>query len=117
MTSTTEHTKYSDGIRLSHILSCIHKIDEHIKEQTFDSFMSNKILHIAISKWIEVIGEAAKNISGALRSKYAEIPWQQMINLRNHILYEYYEVDYLVVWHTALSINNVKQKIEAINLN
>jgi hypothetical protein len=42
---------------------------------------------------IEIIGEAANNVSDSRQAKYNKIPWRQIIGMRNRIIYAYFEVD------------------------
>ena len=52
----------------------------------------------AVIRNLEVIGEAARNVSDEVRSRYSEIPWRNMIGLRNILIHEYFGVDESIVW-------------------
>jgi uncharacterized protein with HEPN domain len=47
---------------------------------------------------LEVIGEAARFISEDIRQRHPEVPWPQMIALRNRLIHGYFVVDYEIVW-------------------
>lgn len=59
--------KLGDKIRLEHILDSISEIKAAITNQTKENFLKNHVLRIAVVKWIEIIGEAANNISDETR--------------------------------------------------
>jgi uncharacterized protein with HEPN domain len=47
---------------------------------------------------LEVIGEAANNVSGDFQKKFPEIPWRQIGATRNRLIHGYFDVDLDVVW-------------------
>ena len=50
---------------------------------------------------LEIIGEAANSIPATFRKKYPEIPWKQMIAMRNRLIHAYFDVDHDIVWITT----------------
>ncbi len=55
----------------------------------------------AIMLQIEIIGEAARNISDEFQEQHTEIPWSEMIGMRNKIVHDYFEIDVSKIWDTA----------------
>lgn len=62
------------------------------------SFLSDSKTQDAVIRNLEVIGEAAKNISPAFRAKQAAIPWKSMAGMRDKMIHEYFGVDLDIVW-------------------
>ncbi len=60
-----------------------------------------KLLQDGVIRQLEIIGEAARHISGELRAKYANVPWQDIIGMRNKLIHDYLGVDIELVWITA----------------
>jgi uncharacterized protein with HEPN domain len=56
--------------------------------------------HDAVVRQIEIIGEAARNVSAEFQEKYPKLPWAKMIGIRNKVIHEYFNVNYSVVWDT-----------------
>ncbi|MGK7880984.1 MAG: HepT-like ribonuclease domain-containing protein [Crocosphaera sp.] len=50
---------------------------------------NDRILSLALVRLIEIIGEAANNISKSNQAKYSKIPWGQMIGMRNRLAINY----------------------------
>jgi len=49
----------------------------------------------------EIIGEAAHNIPPELQKQYAEVPWSQIIGMRNIVIHAYFGIDKLIIWTVA----------------
>lgn len=49
---------------------------------------------------IEIIGEVTKHIPESIRIKYPEIPWKDMVGMRDKVIHEYFGVDFKVLWKT-----------------
>jgi uncharacterized protein with HEPN domain len=47
---------------------------------------------------LEIIGEAARRVPEDVQAKYSELPWQQMIGLRNRLIHGYDQVDMDILW-------------------
>jgi uncharacterized protein with HEPN domain len=58
----------------------------------------------AVIRNLEIIGEAARNVTDEVRNKYPEIPWRNMIGLRNILIHQYFGVDESIVWE-VIKIN------------
>lgn len=55
----------------------------------------------AVTRNIEVIGEAAKHIPSEIRLKHVEIPWKEIIGTRSKVIHEYFGVDEEILWKTV----------------
>ncbi len=49
---------------------------------------------------LEIIGEASAKISKDFRKAHSEIPWREMVGLRNRLIHQYFRIDYGIVWDT-----------------
>ncbi len=56
------------------------------------------MLSLALVRLIEIMGEAANNISLSCQSSYPQIPWREIVRMRNRIVHAYFDVDMDVVW-------------------
>jgi len=56
---------------------------------------------LAVERKLEIIGEAARRVSPGLRAAHPEIPWKDVIGLRNVITHQYDKVDYEVMFRVV----------------
>jgi uncharacterized protein with HEPN domain len=56
------------------------------------------LLNLALVRLLEIVGEAASRISPALCACHPEIPWPQIISLRNRLIHGYDSVDFDIMW-------------------
>ena len=59
------------------------------------------MFQFAVVRAIEIIGEAAARMADATRDAHPEIPWSNMIGMRNRLVHGYFDVDLDVVWKTV----------------
>ena len=75
-------SELGDKIRLQHIIDAINEIQEYLKESNFTIFLENSMMRFACIKQMEIIGEASNHITPALKSKFSEIEWAQIVGMR-----------------------------------
>ena len=61
-------------------------------------FTSDLMRQAAVTRQIEIIGEAAQRISAESRSTIPNIPWDHIIEMRNWLIYEYDNIDITALW-------------------
>jgi uncharacterized protein with HEPN domain len=62
---------------------------------------------------LEVIGEAAKNLSEDITSRFIDIPWKDWIGMRHKLIHGYFGVDLEIVWDTCIKdVPPLKDAIE-----
>jgi uncharacterized protein with HEPN domain len=107
--------KKDDTVYLKHILDAIDLIGSYLKGKSYEDFTDSRMLQDAVIREIEIIGEAAKNLSVKFRNKYSEMPWKQMAGMRDKLIHEYFGVDLGAVWDTATKdIPLLKGKLQEI---
>lgn len=85
---------------LQDIVDSINETEEFTTGLTFDGFVQDRKTINAVIRSVEVIGEAAKNISQSLRDQYSTIPWKKMTGMRDKLIHEYFGVDLEIIWDT-----------------
>lgn len=63
---------------------------------------SDRLLNLALVRLIEMVGEAANRVPPGERAQYPEIPWAQIIGMRNRLIHGYDFVDFDVLWQTVV---------------
>lgn len=59
---------------------------------------SDRMLNLALVRLLEILGEAANRIPPEERSAHPQIPWPQLVGLRNRLIHEYDNVDFDILW-------------------
>ena len=88
-------------------MDAIDKIAKYLDGVDYKEFSDNDMMIDAIAREIEIIGEAASNVSKKFQNKYDEILWSKMIGMRNKIIHDYFDVDIDIIWDTCQ--NNLKE--------
>ncbi len=89
--------------RIDDMLKSIDQIEQVVAQTNFKNFENNFILSNSIIRDLEIIGEAAKKIPDMICNQYSEIPWQDIRDMRNLLIHEYFGVNLNVVWNTAIN--------------
>ncbi len=93
--------KKDDRVYLRHILDAIHRVQEYLAGVSYDQFSQNHLLQDGVVRQLEIIGEAARNLSSSFESAHPELPWNKMIGIRNRLIHAYFEVNLRIVWDTV----------------
>lgn len=90
--------KKGDMVYLSHILESILVLKKLTSKVSKEKFENNTNMQDAAIRRIEIIGEAAKNISPGLKTRYPEINWKGVMGMRDVLIHAYFSVDVALVW-------------------
>ena len=90
--------RLKDKNKLEHIKKAIDTILDRVEGMDYDTFKSDKILYGGIVYYTMIIGEAAYKLSPQFVSAYTEIAWQDIADMRHHLVHGYYQVDSSIVW-------------------
>lgn len=90
--------KKDNIIFIRHILEEIIKIENSTKNLFKEDFRKDEDIQDATARRIEIIGEAAKNVSNEFKNKNRQIPWKNMTDTRNKLIHHYFGVDLNTVW-------------------
>jgi uncharacterized protein with HEPN domain len=89
-----------DLIRMRHMLDAAREAVSFAKNKTRSDLDSDRMLTLSLVKCIEIIGEAASQVTGETRSERLEIPWAVIVATRNRLIHAYFDIDLDRVWDT-----------------
>lgn len=92
-----------DLLRLADMHDQIDFIERAILGKSEADFLSDRELYQAVAFSLQVIGEAANNLSPETRSKAADVPWPKVIALRNRIAHGYFALELTEIWRIAVN--------------
>jgi uncharacterized protein with HEPN domain len=90
-----------DQARLNHMLVSAKDATTFIRGRNQADLENDRMLCSAILRCLEVIGEAASRISRTFQDSHPEVPWAQIIGMRNRLIHAYYDVKLEIVWNTV----------------
>jgi uncharacterized protein with HEPN domain len=61
----------------------------------------DRLLNLALVRLLEVVGEAARRVPVTEQSRHPEIPWTEVIGLRNRLIHGYDQVDFDILWEVV----------------
>ncbi len=97
------------------ILQNMRDAEDFIQGMSYEQFSNDKRTVNAVLRSLEVIGEAAKNVSDDIRAKYPDVPWKEMAGMRDKVIHFYFGVDREVVWVVAKDrIPSIRPLIERV---
>ena len=81
---------------LEHAREAVAMVEGHSRED----LDTDRQLELALTRLIEIIGEAATKTSDRCRENLAAIPWPQIIGMRHRLIHAYDRVDLQILWDT-----------------
>ena len=90
-----------DKGRLEDILHSINNVQQYVTGVSFDTFVADSMRYYAVMKNIEIIGEAANMLTRNFRKEYHDLPWREIVGMRNVLTHGYANVSDIKLWKTA----------------
>jgi len=76
---------------------------------------SDSMLALALTRCLEILGEAASKLSDEVRPQFPGIPFAKMISMRNRLIHAYFDVDLDIVWTTVSEdLPSLQRVLEAV---
>jgi uncharacterized protein with HEPN domain len=79
--------KRSGVLFLKDMLESIERIEEYTRGLTLEGFLIDRRTQDAVLRNLEILGEAARKLPSAIRERYRDTPWAQIISLRNRLIH------------------------------
>ena len=102
-------------IRLLHMRDYARKIVSLTAGKEKSNLEEDEIFCLAMTRLIELIGEAASKYPKEMQKEYPQIPWPKIISMRNRLIHGYDFVDYDILWDAiTLNIPQLLAELERI---
>jgi uncharacterized protein with HEPN domain len=107
----------SERERLLDILEAIERIEKYADEGK-EVFEEDELIQTWIVHHITIIGEACRTLSEEFQARYANIPWADIVGMRNILVHHYFGIDKDAVWSVVeKDLPELKLNIQAILKN
>ncbi|HII39120.1 TPA: DUF86 domain-containing protein [Candidatus Micrarchaeota archaeon] len=101
--------------RLYHVRESIRLIEEYLAGVSKTDFMEDSKLQDAITRRLEIVGEAVNNLPSEITAKHPETNWKKIVGMRIVFAHAYLQVDLKLIWKTCENkLPLLKQQVEKI---
>ena len=90
-----------DEIRLRHMLEAAREALSFARGRARDDLETDRKLLLALVKDIEIVGEAAAQVTESARAQAPDIPWPEIVAMRNRLVHAYCSINLDIVWQTV----------------
>jgi len=87
-----------ERLRILDILDAIDRIASYTEEMSYEAFLADRKTQDAVTRNIEIIGEAARSLPLDFKERHPEVPWNEIVAMRNVIVHQYFGILPDVVW-------------------
>lgn len=91
----------ADIIRLRHMLEAAREAVTAVTNRSREHLARDRFLMHAVVRCIEIVGEAAANVSDSTKERLPQIPWKQIVAMRNHLAHGCFTINLDIVWKTV----------------
>jgi len=90
-----------DEVRVRHLVEAASKAVSYAAGRRRDDLDDDEMLRLALTKLVEIVGEAAKHVSHCLRESHPEVPWSAAARMRDRLVHHYFDINLDVLWSTV----------------
>ena len=102
-------------VYIDDILNAMDQAEIFVAEMSYEQFENDLRTTYAVTRALEIVGEAAKRLPPDFRDLYPDIPWKDMAGMRDRIIHGYDMVDLRIVWDVVKQdIPQIKPLIQQI---
>ena len=87
-----------DYVRFQHMLEASLAAVTHLLEKCTEDLDRDRLLLNGVVRELEILGEAASQVTPTIRAQFPLLPWREMIGLRNRLIHAYFDVNNQTVW-------------------
>lgn len=94
-------SRHDDQVSMRHMLDHARQACEMASGRKRSDLESDRMLQLALTRLVEIVGEATSRVSISTREKHPEIPWPDIVGMRNRLIHGYDVVDLDLLWDTV----------------
>ena len=92
-----------DDVRLRHLIDAAETAVRFTRDRTRSDLDDDEMLVLALTKLVEIVGEAAKQVTADTRAGLPDVPWSAAARMRDRLVHHYFDIDLDVLWSTVQS--------------
>ena len=90
----------NDTIRLRHMLDAARQAVEFTRGRSRADLDRDSMLVLALVKLVEIVGEAASQVSDLGRANVPNLPWAEIVGMRPRLVHAYSDINLDILWQT-----------------
>jgi uncharacterized protein with HEPN domain len=90
-----------DEVRIRHLIDAASTAAEFVEDRDRADLDTDEMLRLALTKLVEIVGEAAKQVSPSGRAEFPDVPWSAAARTRDRLVHHYFDIDLDVLWKTV----------------
>jgi uncharacterized protein with HEPN domain len=90
-----------DSVRLKHMRDAAVQATNFARGRNRTDLNTDQMLVFALVKAIEIVGEAANQITQPTRERYPSIPWADIVGMRHRLIHAYFDINLDILWNTV----------------
>ena len=91
-------SRHEGDLRLRHMLDHAREAVAMARGRTRAELDSDRQLNLSLVRLLEIVGEAAGRVPLEERASHPDIPWPEIVGLRNRLIHGYDSVDFDILW-------------------
>ena len=91
-----------DDARIRHMVDYAELALRSVAGRTRGDLDRDEILTLALTRAVEIIGEAARSVSPAGRARLPDVPWEAIVGMRNRLVHAYIDINVDILWNTVI---------------
>lgn len=95
-------SRHEGDVRLRHMLDHAKEAVTMVRGKTRAELDNDRQLNLALVRLLEIVGEAAGRVPAEDRSRHPNIPWAEIVGLRNRLIHGYDSVDFDILWQIVI---------------
>ena len=92
---------WRDGAYLLDMLLAAKKVQEFTVGATWASFLASEVPQNAVMRQVQIIGEAARNISDEFKTAHPDVPWKAIVGMCHRLVHDYFRIVPERVWEVV----------------
>ena len=90
-----------DRWRITHMVEAAEQALTFVQGRHKADLGTDAMLRMALTRAVEIVGEAAAQVSEAGRAEFPTVPWPQIVGMRNRLVHAYFDINQSVLWDTV----------------
>ncbi len=92
---------HDDAVSLRHMLDYAREATKLVRGKTREDLANERVLQLAVTRLVEVVGEGASRVSKQGQLLYPAIAWPEIVGMRNRLIHGYDVLDWDLLWDTV----------------